>query len=141
MFFKYKQQSLKKITAIALAVLFLDQIVKFVIVKNIFFTIDIYKNPNALFGLPVDFKLIFVLFIIFILYFILFKKTKSYAINSIYLIAFGLVFGGIIGNLTDRFFYGHIIDYINLCNLFVFNIADLSICFGVLLLSWKILGK
>ena len=56
-------------------------------------------------------------------------------------IASGLILGGIAGNLTDRLFCGYIIDYINPFNLFVFNIADLAICFGVLLLSWKVLGK
>lgn len=142
MFLGYKQKSFKKITAIALAVLFLDQIIKFIIVRNIFFTTDIYKNYNALFGLPIDFNLIFILFIfiLFIFYFVSppFKKGAR-GISSP--IAFGLILGGITGNLTDRFFYGHIIDYINLFELFVFNIADLSICFGVLLLSWKILEK
>ena len=142
MFLGYKQKSFKKITAIALAVLFLDQITKFIIFNNIFFKIEVYKNYNALFGLPVDFNLVLVLFIflVFIFYFLSppFKKGEG-GISSP--IAFGLILGGIAGNLTDRFFYGHIIDYINLFDLFVFNIADLAICFGVLLLSWKILWK
>jgi len=140
MFLKHNQQDLKKITAIALAVLFLDQIVKFIAVKNIFFTIDIYKNYNALFGLPVDFNLIFILFILFIFLFY-FQKERNLKYDKIIIISYSLIFGGIAGNLTDRFFYGYIIDYINFFDLFVFNIADLSICFGVLLLSWKILEK
>jgi len=142
MLLEYKQQDLKKITAIALAVLFLDQIVKFIIINKIFFEIEIYKNDNALFGLPVNFNLIFILFIflVLILYFISlsFKKGAG-GISSP--IASALIFGGITGNLTDRFFYGYIIDYFNLFNLFVFNIADLAICFGALLLSWKVLEK
>ena len=77
MFLGYKQKSLKKITAIALAVLFLDQIIKLIIIKKIFFEIEIYKNYNALFGLPVDFNLIFVLFILFIFLFCFRKEQDS----------------------------------------------------------------
>jgi len=139
MFLKYKQQNLKKITAIALAVLFLDQVVKFMVVKNIFFEIEIHKNYNALFGLPINFNFIFVLFIISIfVYCFILQKTLLFKKGAG---GISLIFGGIAGNLTDRFFYGYIIDYLNLFNLFVFNIADLSICFGALLLSWKILRK
>ncbi|MCK5123288.1 MAG: signal peptidase II [Candidatus Pacebacteria bacterium] len=140
MFLEYREQDLKKITAIALAVLFLDQVIKFVVVRNIFFEINIYKNYNALFGLPIDFNLVFVLFValVFAYYFILQKEAELPIGSSASL---GLIFGGIVGNLTDRIFYGYIIDYLNFFNLFVFNIADLAICFGVLLLSWKVLGK
>jgi signal peptidase II len=141
MFLKYKQQDLKKITAIALAVLFLDQTIKFIVINKIFFEIEVYKNCNALFGLPIDFNLIFVLFIILLIFYFsspLFKKKAGGISSSI---AIALILSGIIGNLIDRFFYGYIIDYINLFNLFVFNIADLAICFGVLLLSWKISRK
>ncbi|MCK5465980.1 signal peptidase II [Candidatus Parcubacteria bacterium] len=142
MLLEYKQQDLKKITAIALAVLFLDQIVKFIIINKIFFEIEIYKNYNALFGLPINFNLVFVLFLflVLLLYFISLSFKKGAGEISLS-IAFSLILGGIFGNLTDRIFYGYIIDYINLLNLFVFNIADLAICFGVLLLSWKVLGK
>ena len=149
MFLEYKQQSLKKTAAIALAVLFLDQIIKFIVVRNIFFTTDVYKNHNALFGLSLDFNWMFFLFIFLVFYFahyfILqkeatppFKKGAGGISSSI---ALALILGGMLGNLTDRIFYGYIIDYINLFNLFVFNIADLAICFGVLLLSWKVLRK
>ena len=144
MFLNYKQQTLKKLTAIASAVLFLDQVVKFIVVRNIFFEIEVYKNYNALFGLPINFNFVLILFIILVLFYILyfipppFKKGVG-GISSP--IALALILGGIVGNLIDRFFYGYIIDYLNFLNLFVFNIADLAICFGVLLLSWKILGK
>ena len=140
MFLKDKQQDLKKITAIVLAVLFLDQVIKFIVVRNIFFEIEIYKNYNALFGLPIDFVFILFVFILFIFYFLSPPFAKGAGgISSP--IALGLILGGIAGNLTDNFFYGYIIDYLNLFNLFVFNIADLAICFGVLLLSWKVLRK
>ena len=152
MLLKDRKYNLKRITAIALAVLFLDQVVKFIVVKNIFFEISVYKNYNALFGLPVNFNLIFVLFIVLVFVFAKYilnskmEKPKATFRNvafgfSILEFALALILGGILGNLTDRFFYEYIIDYLNFFNLFVFNIADLAICFVALLLSWKVLGK
>ena len=59
-------------------------------------------------------------------------------------IAFGMILGGIAGNLTDRIIYKHVIDflrfYVDTANGEVgfpaFNIADSGICVGVVLLFW-----
>ena len=148
-----KRQNLKKLTAIASAVLFLDQVVKFMVVGKIFPETEIQKNYNALFGLPADFSLVFVLFfLIFTFYFIwvgLSSRSNqrqgasegSRLPDSASTLALALILGGILGNLTDRIFYGYIIDYIYFFNLFVFNIADLAISFGAFFLGWKILRK
>ena len=49
--------------------------------------------------------------------------------------AFGLLCGGIVGNLTDRLVHGHVIDFIDLhFGAYVyptFNVADSGICVGV----------
>lgn len=64
-------------------------------------------------------------------------------------IAFGFIFGGILGNLTDRLRFGHVVDFIRFYLLQrgggevgfpAFNIADSAICVGVgllFLLSWR----
>ncbi len=58
---------------------------------------------------------------------------------------FGLLCGGIIGNIADRFLYGHVIDFIDVHLPFsipyilengrwpAFNIADSCICIGIIL--------
>ncbi len=64
-------------------------------------------------------------------------------------IAYGMVAGGAIGNLIDRFFRGSVVDFLQVNFYFVpfdfpwkrypaFNIADSGICTGVVLLmiSW-----
>ena len=52
-------------------------------------------------------------------------------------ICFGLLCGGIVGNLTDRLVHGHVIDFIDLhFGTYVyptFNVADSGICVGVIL--------
>ena len=64
-------------------------------------------------------------------------------------LAFGLIFGGIVGNLIDRVLRGHVIDFLYFflqqrgggeVGFPAFNVADSAICTGValvFLLTWK----
>lgn len=66
-------------------------------------------------------------------------------------IALGLMFGGILGNLTDRLRVGHVIDFIRFylvrrgdgveVGFPAFNVADSAICLGVGLLLWRTLTQ
>lgn len=60
-------------------------------------------------------------------------------------ICFGLLCGGIAGNLVDRLRHGHVIDFIDLhFGSYVyptFNIADSGICIGVILYLWHSLRE
>tara|TARA_B100001769_G_scaffold108858_1_gene84647 strand:+ start:32 stop:502 length:471 start_codon:yes stop_codon:yes gene_type:complete len=62
--------------------------------------------------------------------------------NSPY-IAFSFVIGGALGNLNDRIIYGYVIDFIEVYyNTFywpIFNIADVAISIGVILLLHNII--
>ena len=55
-------------------------------------------------------------------------------------LSFGLLCGGIVGNLLDRLAYGHVIDFIDLhfgdYIYPTFNIADSGICVGVVIYLW-----
>jgi signal peptidase II len=54
---------------------------------------------------------------------------------------FGLLCGGILGNLVDRLAYGHVIDFVDLhFGSYIyptFNVADSAICVGVVLYLWQ----
>lgn len=67
------------------------------------------------------------------------KKFKSCKRN---IIAFSLIYGGLLGNLIDRIIYGYVIDFIDFYifnyNYPIFNIADACICIGVLVLLYSI---
>src|SRR5471030_201540 len=56
-------------------------------------------------------------------------------------VSFGLLCGGIVGNLTDRLLHGYVIDFIDLhFGSYVyptFNVADSGICVGVVLYLWQ----
>ena len=48
----------------------------------------------------------------------------------------GMLVGGAVGNLIDRIDSGSVIDFIKLPAWPAFNVADMSITFGVLVLLW-----
>ena len=52
----------------------------------------------------------------------------------------GMLVGGAIGNLIDRLARGAVIDFIKLPLWPAFNVADMSITFGVLALLWVLEG-
>jgi len=52
----------------------------------------------------------------------------------------GMLVGGAIGNLIDRIARGGVTDFIQLPHWPAFNVADMSITFGVLALLWVLEG-
>lgn len=56
-------------------------------------------------------------------------------------VCFGLLCGGIVGNLVDRLVHHHVIDFLDLhFGSYIyptFNVADSGICIGVLLYLWQ----
>ena len=52
----------------------------------------------------------------------------------------GMLVGGAIGNLIDRVANGAVTDFIKLPHWPAFNVADMSITFGVLVLLWVLEG-
>jgi signal peptidase II len=51
-----------------------------------------------------------------------------------------MLVGGAIGNLIDRIASGAVTDFIKLPHWPAFNVADISITFGVLALLWVLAG-
>ena len=56
---------------------------------------------------------------------------------------FALIAGGAVGNLIDRVWHGHVIDFLflhwNERGFFVFNLADVALTLGPILLAWVFL--
>ena len=53
----------------------------------------------------------------------------------------GMLVGGALGNLIDRLANGSVTDFIKLPHWPAFNVADMSITFGVLALLWVLEGR
>src|SRR4051812_38954788 len=54
---------------------------------------------------------------------------------------FACLLGGALGNLLDRLFFGHVVDFIALRGGLVLNLADTAITFGVIALSIALLTE
>ena len=155
-----KNRNISITILIALSFL-LDQLSKFLIRQNIdqyselkligdYFILTNVENSGAFLGMGSDFspflKTIFLLILpIIVLIFIMIYVYRDKQIDKISLIGFCLIIGGGIGNIYDRILYGSVTDFlfIDLGGIFktgIFNIADLSVTTGmilILLMSFK----
>ena len=96
-----------------------------------FLQLTLLKNSGAAFSLAQGATIIFTFFAILVVGVIAYYSIKITSVG--WSIVLGLALGGILGNLTDRifrapgFFTGHVIDWIQLPNWPVFNLADSAI--------------
>ncbi|MFL2826151.1 MAG: signal peptidase II [Coraliomargaritaceae bacterium] len=113
------------------------------IIENFFYLVHI-GNEGAAWGMFSEYSGILTLLSFAVLFFIYyFRKQLELQRGSIQ-IAFGLLIGGILGNLIDRIRVGHVIDFIDIHLPFTlpyilpygrwpaFNIADSAIVIGML---------
>jgi signal peptidase II len=95
------------------------------------------KNSGAAFSFASGFTVIFSLLAIAVVATII--RFAGRITSRGWLTCAGLLLGGVLGNLTDRafrepgFFLGHVIDWIQIPNWPVFNIADIAISTAALL--------
>lgn len=92
------------------------------------------NNSGAAFGLLPNKQWLFLLvalaaIVIAVIYILKNKQTSNFI-----QLALGLAVGGALGNLTDRFLFGKVTDFIDFHFWPVFNIADSSIFIGMFLL-------
>ena len=135
--------------SLSIFIILLDQFTKYLMFNNykqfinkdfLLFKLDFVKNYGAAFnifsGSRVFLSLISIFFSILLIY-LIFKKNT---LNSLDLYSYSFILGGTIGNGIDRILKGFVIDFINLniINFPVFNIADISINIGFILLLYNI---
>lgn len=110
---------------------------------NNFFSFSFTANYYMAFSLPVSgllLNLAIVLVICILIYYIIFLiRNRENQKSSIILLIIILL--GAISNVTDRFIYGYVIDYLELRYFTVFNLADVMISFGALMLIFKNFNK
>ena len=137
----------KKVLIIAIIVLIIDQVTKMIanmylfdniinIIPN-FFKLEYALNTGAAWSILNNHQIILITISI-ILMILLFMINKKFKVNVRNNIAFGLLFGGIWGNLVDRIFHGYVIDFLSF-KIFnydypIFNIADITVVIGIILL-------
>ena len=107
-----------------------------VFIKN-FFYLTLQSNRGIAFGIPMNYliQLITSIIILGLLIYFGFKYILSQKRNA-FLNQFllGIIIGGALGNLINRIHLGYVIDFIVLKPFPVFNIADIGITIGLILL-------
>jgi signal peptidase II len=63
------------------------------------------------------------------------RRGRASAMESV---AFVLVVAGAIGNVADRIAHGYVVDFIHIHRWPVFNVADMAICAGALLMGIRL---
>lgn len=135
-------------------IIFLDQASKMLVkiklkpIDNIdfingYFSLTYVENRGAAFGIFRNKKILLVGITAFVIAIMLYYLITNKRLNKWIKISFILIIAGAIGNLIDRVYLGYVVDFIHFYfkshDLPVFNIADMSVVTGTILLAINLL--
>lgn len=144
----------KTIYIIALICIILDQIVKIILINNVslleripiinnFFFLTNVRNEGAAWSILSGNTYILILTGFLVIYLLYRFFIKGNSLKNIDKVIYGVLYGGIIGNLIDRIFRGYVIDYLDFIifkyDFPVFNLADIMIVVAMFLFAITIL--
>ena len=151
----------RRIAAIAVLVLAVDQITKAIVLRFLpnvwdektvlegFFKVVHWQNTGAAWSSFTGKNGLLALIAIVALIILYFSRHHFNSHTLLGQLAFGMVIGGIMGNLVDRIFRQHVVDFIRFylrqrggeeTGFPAFNVADSAICVGVtlvFLMTWR----
>lgn len=137
-----------KFIILIIAAFALDRITKIIVIKNIeylsridiidhFLSLTYVKNTGAAWSILENKQLLLIIISIVFLGIILYIALKE-KMTKINILQYSLIIGGGLGNLYDRIFLKYVVDFISIeifnYNSPIFNVADMCICIGVILL-------
>ena len=138
---------MKKFLPISVICFIIDQILKILIINNFsvheglsvipnFFSFMYVRNTGAAWSIFEGKSLFLVLASIIALFVIYFFFIKEKELSRIEGILYGILIGGILGNLWDRIFRGYVIDYLSFIVFGypfpIFNFADACVSCGMI---------
>lgn len=137
-------------------VLLLDQLTKFLVMKNMqvsdslvviphFFHIHYIQNRGAAWGMLQGETLFLALLSAGALILLNQYLSKQNRFSKLSIVSYGLLIGGMIGNLLDRILNHFVVDFLDFTILGydfpVFNLADIGIVVGIFLLVFELLKE
>lgn len=145
---------MKKLYGFAFGTLLLDQIIKGLLllfmnygqsisIINGFFNITLIGNTGAAFSILSSNTLLLIVISIVCLNVIYFFFVKGRKLDNFEQISYGVLIGGIMGNLVDRVVHMQVIDYLDF-NIFgynfpVFNLADIAIVISMIMIALMVI--
>jgi signal peptidase II len=149
----------RRIGLVAVAVIALDQLTKLLVLKFLgytqekiiidgFFKLVHWANTGAAWSLFRGNNNVLALVALVALVVLVLSRHHFDSRTGLGQVAFGLIFGGIVGNLFDRLVRGHVIDFLYFyvqqrggeVGFPAFNVADSAICTGVgliFIITWR----
>ena len=104
---------------------------------NKFFYITYVQNKGAAWSILEDQRILLLIISVIVL-FLINKAMNKEKLDKLEIVSYGMIIGGIVGNLFDRIFYSFVIDFIDFrifgYNYPVFNFADTFIVIGIILM-------
>ena len=136
-----KNKIVRVLLIIVITLIVIDQVSKILVSNflkepagNEFVGLEIVTNTGMAFGFN-EGNIKNILLTIFVLIIIIrFVKNQIERIDTKTMVAISLVLAGGIGNLIDRFFRGGVLDFIKLYKIPIFNLSDVFVVLGWILL-------
>lgn len=140
---------------IALIVVVLDQVSKYLVTSNLelnafywpipflqpFAGLVYIHNTGAAFGMLQNQNLFFTAIAIVVVGVIVYLVRTTPHPDPILGLSLGLLLGGACGNLIDRLRYQYVVDFIYVTRFAISNVADFCITVGVVLLAFYLLFR
>lgn len=144
------------ILIISVSIFLIDQITKFIVVDKMdiadtihiiknFFRITYVQNTGAAWSILTGYRIVLILITILILGVFTSFLLKLKEIKKSEQIIYGVLVGGILGNLIDRIRLGYVVDFLdfNFGSFYfpVFNLADTFIVIAGIVLIFKLMKE
>lgn len=134
----------------ALFILIFDQGSKWLIKENMdlyesipiipdVFHLTYIENPGAAFGILANQRVFFIIITLLILAFVYYFYRQLKENQLLLKVALGMVVGGALGNLIDRWRSGTVTDFFDFQIWPIFNIADTAVVLAMIYISYKVL--
>ncbi|MAG60238.1 signal peptidase II [archaeon] len=131
-----------KFYSIAAIIVVIDQLLKYIVRQFVtvaipltsFFSISNIQNTGAGFGILPGQRILLILISLIVIVVIIkyFKKEKGLA-----QVSWALILGGAVGNVIDRILFGSVTDFLAFSFWPAFNVADMAVTVGVIILLWQ----
>ena len=124
-----------------LTVIYLKPIKSYPLINNIFH-LTYAENTGAAFSILRDKQLLLIISTLIVIIGLLFYFIKILKTDQVFLkFSLSLIIGGALGNLIDRISLNYVVDMLDftLINFPVFNMADVFVVLGVVVLAYAVL--
>lgn len=140
------------ILGVAAIIFAIDQASKFLVITNLaygeswspilalnrIFKFTFITNTGAAFGMLPQFGNIFTVVALVVIFAIITLHNYLPTENFWVRLSLGLQLGGAMGNVLDRLVRGYVVDFVDIGFWPIFNVADLAIVLGVMILAYHL---